>query len=272
MASGLALSQQESGIYFKLQWALFSPVGIVHCLLTSADHDSGDVEVQDSRLIGALEAWFAPATCTGFHWELDMAAKILIIDDESALRELLSLALTREGFQTLNAENADAAIKHLTAGKMDLVLLDMRLGNGSGLTVLTAIRGNPKWAGLPVIMLTGEADREVVAAAAKLGVQGYVLKSQFSIKELVKRIALHVPLDQRPQPPQKAPLCVPSSISPATALVARDGPSRREPPVTPSGARVIPPATSPVAAASGIPSRTTVACAPGSPFIHRPRA
>ena len=133
-----------------------------------------------------------------------MAQKILIVDDEGALRELLSLALTREGFETLKAESAVAAIKHLSAATIDLVILDLRLGNGSGLEVLTVMRAKPQWSSLPVIMLTGTADSKAVAAAMKLGVQGYVLKSQFSIKDLIKRITPYLKAKRQKQPDKAA--------------------------------------------------------------------
>src|SRR2546423_5735490 len=114
---------------------------------------------------------------------------ILVADDEAALRELLVVALRANGFDALGAANLEQAAALLRSRKIDLLLLDLRLGDESGADLLRMARrlaGNGKT--LPVLLLTGCSDRNAVLEIARLGVQGYILKREFSVQDLLARI------------------------------------------------------------------------------------
>jgi CheY-like chemotaxis protein len=113
---------------------------------------------------------------------------IMIVEDDAAVRELLVLSLESHDFETVAAGNTADAITRLESTQVDLLLLDLRLGDENGIDLLKAVRRLPRYERLPVILLTGCADRNVVMQVAQLGVQGYLLKHQFSRKELVARI------------------------------------------------------------------------------------
>jgi HD-like signal output (HDOD) protein/CheY-like chemotaxis protein len=115
-------------------------------------------------------------------------ATILVVDDEVALRELLVLALVANGFDALGAANTDETLACLRSRDVDMLLLDLGLGNESGQDLLKAVRRLPKYQALPVILLTGCSDKNTVLEVAHLGVQGYMLKSRFSRDDLVARI------------------------------------------------------------------------------------
>jgi len=117
-----------------------------------------------------------------------IAATIMVVEDEAAVRELLVLALEANAFETVAAGNATDALAHLQSKHVDLLLLDLRLGTDSGIELLKVVRQMSEYEKLPVILLTGCADRNTVLAIAQLGVQGYVLKHQFSRKDLIARI------------------------------------------------------------------------------------
>lgn len=116
------------------------------------------------------------------------APTILVVEDDVAMRELLILALESSAFNTLAAGNSNDAQTFLRSRHVDLLLLDLRLGTENGIDLLKVIRQMDGYEELPIILLTGCADRNIVLEIAQLGVQGYVLKHQFSRKVLIDRI------------------------------------------------------------------------------------
>lgn len=116
------------------------------------------------------------------------AATIMIVEDEAAVRQVLALSLEGHDFETLAAGHLTEALALLKSNSVDLLLLDLRLGNESGIDLVKIVRCMPGYEKLPIVLLTGCADRNVVLQVAQLGVQGYVLKHQFSRNDLVSRI------------------------------------------------------------------------------------
>ena len=113
---------------------------------------------------------------------------ILIVDDAAVCREPIAAALREHGFRTLEAAGGDEALAVLREEQPDLMLLDLAMPQPDGLAVLRAIRRNPTFKSMPVILLTDCSDREQVMTAAERGIQGYLLKSQFSLEELFRRV------------------------------------------------------------------------------------
>jgi DNA-binding response OmpR family regulator len=128
-------------------------------------------------------------------------ATIMIVEDEPAVRELLVLSLEAHDFDTVAAGTVSEALTSLESRQVDLLLLDLRLNGESGLDLLKAIRKMPLYEKLPVILLTGVSDRNIVLQVAQLGVQGYLLKHQFSRKELSARIDQILKNRATPAPP-----------------------------------------------------------------------
>ncbi len=104
-----------------------------------------------------------------------MKPRVLIVEDEAAIRLALSGLLRREGYEIAQAESGDAAIQALAGSPFDLVLTDLALGAGaSGMDVLReAGRLRP---GLPVVMITAHGSEKVAVQAMKLGAADYVPK------------------------------------------------------------------------------------------------
>lgn len=113
-----------------------------------------------------------------------MKAKILVIDDDAALSEMLQLVLQQEGFDTVRCATGDAALQQFRASKPDLVLLDLMLPGRDGVSVCRDIRTE---SGVPIVMLTAKSDTSDVVAGLEAGADDYVAKP-FKATELLARI------------------------------------------------------------------------------------
>jgi two-component system response regulator PilR (NtrC family) len=124
--------------------------------------------------------------------------RILVVDDEPDLLELLELTLSRMGLDTTRAENVETAIKLLDREPFDLCLTDMRLPDGEGLRVVEHI--NQKGLDVPVAVITAFGSAENAVAALKAGAFDYLAKpvALEQLRALVKQ-ALKVP--EKPQSP-----------------------------------------------------------------------
>ena len=114
-------------------------------------------------------------------------SKILIVDDEKDIVELISYNLEKEGFSIAKAYDGEAALHIIKTQKPDLVVLDLMLPKMNGLDVCRNVRRNPETAGLPIIMLTAKSDEIDKVTGLEVGADDYVTKP-FSVKELTARV------------------------------------------------------------------------------------
>lgn len=114
-----------------------------------------------------------------------MMAKVLVVEDENDIRELLQLHLKREGHQVLEAPSAEKALA-LLASPVDLCLVDWMLPETSGLELIRAIRSS-HGAQLPVLMLTARVEPSDVVAGLEAGADDYVTKP-FEIPVVLARV------------------------------------------------------------------------------------
>ena len=114
-------------------------------------------------------------------------SKILIVDDEQDIVELLSYNLEKEGFSTVKAYDGEDALGLVHSEKPDLMILDLMLPKMNGLDVCKAIRRNPETVNLPIIMLTAKGDEIDKIIGLEVGADDYITKP-FSIKELIARV------------------------------------------------------------------------------------
>jgi DNA-binding response OmpR family regulator len=113
-----------------------------------------------------------------------LTRKILVVDDETTLRETLAEALEQEGLEVITAADGEEALEQFRAGSPDLVLLDLMLPQISGIEVCRILR---RESAVPIVILTakgGEIDKVV---GLELGADDYVTKP-FSLRELMARI------------------------------------------------------------------------------------
>ncbi len=110
--------------------------------------------------------------------------RILVVDDEKNICDLLSLYLVKEGFEVVCANDGEQALEKFADGKFDLVLLDIMLPRRDGWDVCREIR---KTSNLPIIMLSAKGETFDKVLGLELGADDYVTKP-FDSKELVARI------------------------------------------------------------------------------------
>ena len=104
-----------------------------------------------------------------------MLYKVLIVDDDKEVRDLLSGVLIKEDCVSVTCESGEEALETLKKEAFDVVLLDIKLFDMSGLDVLKAIR--EKYGNLPVVMITGFGfDEELLSRSKQFGCSGYIGK------------------------------------------------------------------------------------------------
>lgn len=113
-----------------------------------------------------------------------MNARILVVDDDTAISEMIGIVLRAEGFEPTFAADGASAIDAFRASSPDLVLLDLMLPGIDGIEVCTSIRAE---SGVPIIMLTAKGETTDVVRGLESGADDYVVKP-FNPKELVARI------------------------------------------------------------------------------------
>ncbi len=115
-------------------------------------------------------------------------AKILIIEDDKFLRELITRKLTSENFDIVEAVDGESGLKTLKEQKPDLVLLDLILPGIDGFEVLTKAKDDAMLALIPVIILSNLGQREDVERGLKLGAVDYLVKAHFTPNEIVEKV------------------------------------------------------------------------------------
>lgn len=117
--------------------------------------------------------------------------KILVVDDFSTMRRIIKNLLRELGFTNIaEADDGQTALSKLKAGDFDLLITDWNMPGMSGIDLLRAVRADEKLANLPVLMVTAEARRDQIIAAAHAGVNGYIIKpfTAATLKEKLEKI------------------------------------------------------------------------------------
>jgi DNA-binding response OmpR family regulator len=119
---------------------------------------------------------------------------VLVVDDDTDIRELIVWKLTQAGYGTLSEPDGAAGLAAAAGAsstawgvRPDLVILDWAMPEMSGLDVCLALRADPATAGIPVIMLTAKAQEAQVEQGFAAGADDYIVKP-FSPRELVRRV------------------------------------------------------------------------------------
>ena len=111
--------------------------------------------------------------------------KVLVVDDEPAIRRFLRTSLTAQGYLVTEAENGTAALEGLRRGPIDILVLDLGLPDINGLDIIERVRGQGST--VPIVVLSSRTDETGKVKALDLGADDYVTKP-FGIDELLARI------------------------------------------------------------------------------------
>ncbi len=113
--------------------------------------------------------------------------RILIVDDEEAIREMLGYTLMKEGYTCIEAGSVDEARARIKAETPNLILLDWMLPGMSGIDYARRLRSVPETRDIPIIMLTARGDEDDMVRGLETGADDYITKP-FSTKELLARV------------------------------------------------------------------------------------
>lgn len=116
-----------------------------------------------------------------------MAYSVLVAEDEHNIVLSIQFIMKKAGFDVRVAVDGDQAIKEIEQNKPDAILLDIMLPKRDGFSVCEAIKNNPDWSDVKVIMLTAKSREEDKQRAFKLGADDYITKP-FSTRQLVDRV------------------------------------------------------------------------------------
>ena len=117
-----------------------------------------------------------------------MAKKILIIEDDQFIRELISQKLLKEGYDVFESVDGETGIELSKKEKPDLILLDLILPGIDGFKVLAEIKSEAETKEIPVIILSNLGQKDDIERGVKMGAKDYLIKAHFTPTEIVDKI------------------------------------------------------------------------------------
>lgn len=119
-------------------------------------------------------------------------AKILLIEDEEIIIELLERKLTKEGYEVSVARDGEEGLKLMREVWPDLVLLDIILPKMGGFEVLEEMNKNPSFKKIPVIIISNSGQSVELSKAIRLGVKDWLIKTEFEPQELIDKVVKQI--------------------------------------------------------------------------------
>jgi two-component system alkaline phosphatase synthesis response regulator PhoP len=151
-----------------------------------------------------------------------MAQKILIVEDEKDIRDLLQHYLKREGYQVETAESGEVGLRKAIEKNVDLILLDLMLPQMDGLEVCRALRSNPRTSSIPVIMVTAKGEEADRIVGLEIGADDYIPKP-FSPREVIARVKARLRRLEMAKAPETLYRFGPITLDSERYVVTHDG-------------------------------------------------
>lgn len=117
-----------------------------------------------------------------------MAKRILIVEDDRFLRELIVKKLANEGYEAIEAVDGEQGLQKTKEEKPDIILLDLILPGIDGFEVLALKKDDPSISGIPVIILSNLGQKEDVEKGLALGAVDYLIKAHFTPGEIIEKV------------------------------------------------------------------------------------
>lgn len=114
--------------------------------------------------------------------------KIVIVEDDNFLMELMARKLTVENFEVVSAFNGEEGLKKIKEEKPDFVLLDLILPGINGFEVLEKLKNDKETMGIPVVILSNLGQKDDIEKGFKLGAEDFLVKAYFTPGEIVEKI------------------------------------------------------------------------------------
>ena len=196
-------------------------------------------------------------------------SKVMVVEDDAALREIYSIRITAEGYEVVSAGDGEEALAMAVREKPDLILSDVMMPKISGFDMLDILRATPETANIKVVMMTALSSDDQRQRGERLGADRYLVKSQVGIEDVVNTIhevlgdrAAPVAVEPAPAVDAPAPESAPAP-TPAPAPVAVPTPIPAPvPPVAPAAPMAPTPVAPVTPPAPAVPNPATVATPP----------
>lgn len=117
-----------------------------------------------------------------------MPKKILILEDEEILLDLLRRKLTKEGYEVLAVQNGEDGLEVMKKKKPDLVLLDIIMPGKNGFEVMEAMQKDEELNKIPIIIISNSGQPVELDKAKKLGVKDWLVKTEFDPREVLEKV------------------------------------------------------------------------------------
>ena len=182
-ASAMAIARAWTRCHLGIEWVLV----YMHtsCVLWKASQDVVAVmRMRGEQILNTARTVIVRRTITAMAQATKLKRSVLVVDDESMVREVVCAYLEREGFTTFEAIDGQTALERVDEHGPDLIVLDVMLPKLDGFSVLAELRKHTQ---VPVILLTARADEVDRVLGLELGADDYVVKP-FSPRELAARV------------------------------------------------------------------------------------
>jgi len=121
-----------------------------------------------------------------------MAKKVLIVEDEKVMAELLERKLTKEGYDVSVARDGEEGLKVMKKVKPDLILLDVIMPKMGGFEVMEEMKKDPEIKDIPVIIISNSGQPVELDRAQKLGAKDWLIKTEFDPQEVIKKVVKQI--------------------------------------------------------------------------------
>ncbi len=118
--------------------------------------------------------------------------KILIVEDEEILRNLLQKKLTKEGYEVDTAENGEEGLSKIRANKPDLILLDIIMPKMGGFEMMEEVQKDDNISSVPVIVVSNSGQPVEIDRAQKLGACDWLVKTEFDPQEVINKVVTQI--------------------------------------------------------------------------------
>lgn len=201
-------------------------------------------------------------------------SKVMVVEDDAALREIYSIRITAEGYDVVSAGDGEEALAVAVREKPNLILSDVMMPKISGFDMLDILRNTPETAQIKVIMMTALSADDQRARGERLGADRYLVKSQVGIEDVVN--AIHDVLGDRAAPspmPAAMGAGVPVAGMPVPNMAG--APAQAMPMAAPAAPNMAAqpmmmpqPAMAPIAAPAAAPTAAGMPAAPVQPPVQ----
>jgi two-component system, chemotaxis family, chemotaxis protein CheY len=117
-----------------------------------------------------------------------MSKTVLSVDDSKSIRDMIGFTLGPRGYHVIGAGDGVEGLSALAANKVNLVVCDLNMPNMNGIEMIRAVRADRRFDGIPIVMLTTEAQKEKMIEAKQAGATGWIVKP-FDEEKLVSVVS-----------------------------------------------------------------------------------